>query len=56
MLNIPLSHFWISATRGKNKYFYLVTLLEITFFPPKSHLLAEEKSYLINPISRRDIR
>ena len=32
---IPLSHFWISATRGKNKYFYLVSLLEIDFFCPK---------------------
>ena len=27
---IPLTHFWISATCGENKYFYLVSLLEIT--------------------------
>ena len=27
---IPLSHFWISATCCENKYFYLVSLLEIT--------------------------
>ena len=27
---IPLSHFWISATCGEDKYFYLVSLLEIT--------------------------
>ena len=53
---IPLTQFWIGATCGKNKYFYLVSLLGIDFFSPKSHLLADEKSYLINPISRRDTR
>ena len=30
MYPILLSHFWISATCGENKYFYLVSLLEIT--------------------------
>ena len=28
----PLSHFWISATCGENRYFYRVSLLEIDFF------------------------
>ena len=28
--NIPLSHLWISANCGENKYFCLVSLLEIT--------------------------
>ena len=32
---IPLSHFWISATCGENKYFYLLSLLEIDFFCSK---------------------
>ena len=30
--SIPLSHFWISATCGEIRYFYLVSLLEIDFF------------------------
>ena len=34
---IPLSHFWISATRGKNKYLYLV-------FPPGNWFLFAQKS------------
>ena len=35
--SIALTHFWISATRGENKYFHLVSLLEIYFFSTKSH-------------------
>ena len=34
---IPLTHFWISATCGENKYSILYPLLEIEFFSPISH-------------------
>ena len=30
--SIPLSRVWISATRGENKNFFLVSLLEMDFF------------------------
>ena len=49
-LTIPLSRFLISATCGVNKNFYLLSLDEI-----RSHWLVGEKSYLVNPISRRDM-